>query len=1057
MAERQRPILLIAQDDWIVGTIQAILSSPALLQGLTESVAAYHARSSEEAIRTFSQVEFFLILLEYGVESAADSIDELKRRFVKAPIILIARYEQEAEVLALIGSTWAQDYLLEEELTESILRRLLRPAHLFVETRRRLEEMQVLNQVAQVSNQATEVAGLLGEVTEIIAHSLYPDHFGFVLRDANGRWRPHPAYHSRHPLQLPDVLDDLPGILAWVRRNGRPRLIADVRQEPDYLGLDPNTVAELCVPLIIQGETIGLMNAESMYLNAFNEADEQLMMTLARQLATAIEKIQLLEAERQERQAAETLRDIMATLASTLDHNQVLDEILAQLDKVVPHDTATVALLQGDHLLIQAARGFANPVQVLDYHLPASDTFFQEVQRTRRPIYVPDVRQHPDFMYWGDSAHVRGWICAPLIVRDQVLGVLTVDNRMPDAYSPRDIALAQAFANQAAVAIENAYLYEAEQKGRQTAEILRAATSALTRSLEQDVVLETLIRYLVQLIPVDSASVMMLDESGEYAQLRFGWGFEQWTEETAVAAIRVRVHDNRTLTPVFRDGQHILVEDTATEPHWEHFPETSYVRNWLGVPIFLGEKVIGAFSLDKATPRFFTEEHVRLVQTITAQAAVSLQNAHLFAETERRAVELETLTQLSADLRLADSLDEILAILLRYATAVAGANFSSIYLLDSESDALTLYLTHPPEPAMIGHRHRLGHGITGHVARSGEIYICHDVQQSPYYEPIPIDHPLLNSLRATISLPLKTKNRVIGVMHHSVEQSHEFSRAEINLLTAVSEIGASALERAMLLETLEQRVAQRTRELAEAYEQLQELDRLKTKFVSDVSHELRTPITNLSLYVDLLAQGRPERQAQYQSILRHQVDRLNKLIEDTLHISRLDMGRVQMRLAPLNLNDLVQTCVAELTLLAERSGRVRLTAVLQPHLPSILGDRGQLHIVVQNLLKNAIDYTSEGRIEVTTSTEQDGFVCLKVADTGMGIADADLPHLFERFYRGTAVAQSALPGTGLGLAIVKEIVEQHQGRIDVSSQPGEGTTFTVYLPLGERLTVNSEQ
>jgi GAF domain-containing protein len=1053
MAKANRPILLIARDDWLIGTIDSLLRSPSLFQGVTPEVVLRQASTPDEALHKFAGTEFFLILLEYGSPETA-VIEHTQSHFPRSPIILIVRLEQEQEALAAIQAGKAQDYLLEEELTESVMRRLLRPAHLYVETRQRLREMQVLNIVADVANEATNVTDLLTEVTQIIADNLYPYHFGFILRDENGRWRPHPAYHSLHPLRLPAAPDETDSLIGWVARHGRARRIADRQNEPDLLPIDPLSAASLCAPLIIQGQAIGVMNAESPEPNGFSESDEQLLLTLGRQLATAIEKITLLEAERRQRQEAESLRDIVTTLASTLDHKQILDEILAQLDKVVRHDTACLFLLHGDSLTLQAARGYDHLGTLIGRRYPATDPFFREIQQTRQPIYLPDVQTHPNFQYWDESWHIRGWICAPLVAHDQVIGVLTVDNKEAWAYTPHDVALAQTFANQAAAALENARLYEAEQTGRETAEILRAATSALTQSLDQDTVLRTLIHYLVRLIPVDSASVLLLDKSGESASLFASWGFEQWTEAKDVEAIHINIHANQTLSPIFTKAEPVLIEDTMLDPRWEQFPPTAHVRSWLGVPILVGEKVIGAFSLDKATPHFFTEETLRQAQMMTAQAAVALQNAHLFAETERRAAELETITRISASLRLADSVEEILEIVLGQATAVVNANFSSIYLLETDSDALTIRLTQPLEPGLLGHRHKLGEGITGHVALSGEPHICQDARQSPYYVPIPFNAPLLDNLRATISLPLKTKNRVIGVMHFSVDQSHEFSRSEINLLTAISEIGASALERAMLLETLEQRVEQRTKQLLGAYEQLQVLDRLKTKFISEVSHELRTPVTNLSLYLDLLTRGKPEHRQQYEGILRKQTERLGKLIRDTLHISELDAGKVKMKLESLDLNELVTSCAAELQPLAEQSGRVRLTAVLQPNLPRISGDKKHLRTAIHNILKNAIDFTSEGSITLTTTDNNTTrHACLLVADTGLGINKEDLPHVFERFYRGTAVSQSTVPGTGLGLAIAKEIVNLHQGHISVTSHPGKGATFRICLPAA----VNNDQ
>ncbi|MBK8986980.1 MAG: GAF domain-containing protein [Chloroflexi bacterium] len=1057
MAETNKLILLIAKDDWLIETIDSVLRGPSLFQGAPSEGVLRQTPTADEALRKFSDTEFLLILLEYQLLETA-AIEQLQAGFARTPIILLVTLEQEAEATAIIQAGKVQDYLLAEELTENIMRRLLRPAHLYTETRRRLREMQVLNSVADVASRATNVTDLLTDVTHIITNNLYPYHFGFVMRQENGRWQPHPAYHSLHPLQLPITVDETKSAIGWVARHGLARRIADAPNEPDCQPLDPRTAAELCAPLIIQGQTIGVMNVESAKAYSFTEADEQMLLTLGRQLATAIEKINLFEAERQQRQEAETLRDIMATLASTLDHNQVLDEILAYLDKVVKHDTACLFLLDGDYLRLQAAHGFDDPDALLGTYYPATDPFFCEMQRTRQPIYVPDVRQHADFRCWGDAAHVRGWICAPLVVHDQVVGVLTVDNRKAEAYTSRDVALAQAFANQAAVAIENARLYKSAQMAHHTAEIFRAANEALTQTLDTNQVMETLLDFLVKLVPVDSASILLLDEDGDYARLHAARGFENWTDVTAVTQIRINIHTNRTLSPIFQQKRSVLIADTLTHPDWEQFPATNYLRSWLGVPISAGNKVIGAFSLDKVTPRFFTSEHRHLVESLTAQANVALQNAQYFAQMERRAAELATITRISAALRLAQSVDEMLAIVLQQATAVVGAVFGSIYLVDADSGDLVLQACLPPDLVALGHRHTPGEGITGHVAASGQPYVSPNIWQDPLFVPFPVNETFFQSLCAAVSLPLQTQTQVIGVLHISLDRPHEFFRGEMNLLLAVAEIAASALSRALVLATLEQRVDRRTRELAEANERLQELDRLKTKFVSDVSHELRTPITNLTLYLDLLERGQAERREQYQAILRKQVDRLNSLIEDTLQLSRLDMGKTEMQFAAEDVNEIVAECVAEVQPLAEKADGLLVTAVLQPNLPPILADRGQLVVVLQNLLQNAITYTPQGAVCVRTTAVADGPVCLSISDTGTGITDEDLPHIFERFYRGTAVSQSTLPGTGLGLSIAHEIIERHQGTIQVESHTGAGTTFTVCLPQANegRGTGNAE-
>lgn len=253
-----------------------------------------------------------------------------------------------------------------------------------------------------------------------------------------------------------------------------------------------------------------------------------------------------------------------------------------------------------------------------------------------------------------------------------------------------------------------------------------------------------------------------------------------------------------------------------------------------------------------------------------------------------------------------------------------------------------------------------------------------------------------------------------------------------------------------LNEDLEQRVLERTRELAAANAQLTELDQLKSKFVSDVSHELRTPIANLKLYIDLLERGKLDKQSQYIRVLHQQVRRVAALVDDILDLSRLERRKEQgLIYRAVALNEVVEQVVLAHQPRAEADG-LRLTFEPASPLPPVRADANQLAQVVTNLVTNALNYTPAGYVRVSTYAEN-GEVCLCVADSGSGIAAEDLPHIFERFYRGQRVLKNDMPGTGLGLAIVKEIVDLHEGHIEADSRPGHGTTFRVWLPLASAI------
>lgn len=234
--------------------------------------------------------------------------------------------------------------------------------------------------------------------------------------------------------------------------------------------------------------------------------------------------------------------------------------------------------------------------------------------------------------------------------------------------------------------------------------------------------------------------------------------------------------------------------------------------------------------------------------------------------------------------------------------------------------------------------------------------------------------------------------------------------------------------------------------------QYKELERLKDQFILEVSHELRTPVTNMGLFAELLERGKPEKKNEYMQVLKTEISQLMRMIEDILDLSRLEIGKLKRTgFSELDLNLLTEQVVAAHSPLAEEGG---LELIYEPgeNLPIVCGEQNQIARVLTNLLSNAIRYTNDGYIIVRTYGDDYG-VWVEVKDTGIGIDEVDLPHLFERFYRGQKVSQSKIMGSGLGLAIVKEILDLHEGKIDWDSVNGEGSTFRVWFPESEKVLV----
>jgi len=237
-------------------------------------------------------------------------------------------------------------------------------------------------------------------------------------------------------------------------------------------------------------------------------------------------------------------------------------------------------------------------------------------------------------------------------------------------------------------------------------------------------------------------------------------------------------------------------------------------------------------------------------------------------------------------------------------------------------------------------------------------------------------------------------------------------------------------------------------ELQDALEKLKELDRLKSKFFANVSHELRTPLTLVLAPLEELIDACSDANQEYLlHVIRRNAHRLLRLIDDLLDLSRLDAGGLRLNVAEVDIRAIAHV-VHENSLPAAIAKSIDFTLRAQPSSKRIVGDAHRLEIVLTNLIGNALKFTPPGgRIQVHVEDAAEG-VRVAVSDTGSGIPAEALPHVFERFFQVAPTDRRREGGVGIGLALAKELVELHGGWISVESEPGKGTTFTVFLPFG---------
>jgi len=343
-----------------------------------------------------------------------------------------------------------------------------------------------------------------------------------------------------------------------------------------------------------------------------------------------------------------------------------------------------------------------------------------------------------------------------------------------------------------------------------------------------------------------------------------------------------------------------------------------------------------------------------------------------------------------------------------------------------------------------------------------DVLVLEELQRK-YADRIKFDQSFLlikemEKLKTALLVPLFLKEKLIGLFLLGAKKSGDmFTNEDIKTMETVGAQAAIAIENSRLYEemkdfskTLQKEVERQTKTLKEANIKLEQLDKAKSEFVSIASHQLRTPLSVIKGYISMLLEGlwgevSPEQKRHLEMVYLSN-ERLIKLIEDLLMVSRIEAGRLEFDFQMVSLSDIAENVVNELKPLADKKGLyLRYEKPAKP-LPKIKADPLKIRQVVMNLIDNAIHYTEKGGAAVRLKQEKDKII-FSIQDTGIGIPEKEKVTLFEKFSRGKGVSKLHTEGTGLGLYLAAKLVEAHQGRIWAESE-GEGKGSTFYFELG---------
>lgn len=926
-------------------------------------------------------------------------------------------------------------------------------AGLFREVERRLVELGTLAEISRVIFSHLQAPDIYQQVVDELSRAFgYPFVAYYVVEGNRLELGAQVGYGAEDPI-IHTAWGR--GLVGETAATGRTGYVPDTGAVMDQGTAAKGIVSQIALPLRKNGQVLGVLSVES--FAPLTEADLSLLQSLSYQITMAVENARLYAAEQREREVARTLLQIAGDLSGTLHLEEVLKLILERLRVVVPYESAAIGLLAGDICYLAAANDMARAERFWGSHLVPHDLpLVSQVLNNRAPVIVSDTRLSDQWVPIEGGEDIRSWLGVPLVVKGRTIGLLMLNHLQVGFYAQDAVGLALAFAQHAALAIDNARLYEQIQATLREQTLLHETTTAVSSTLDAGQVLRLLGERLVTVLGITSARIATLDDEMQSANLVAAHSAVEAREaerlDGSEETYDLTTFPSTTKHLVDRQPLQFTVGDEPEE--WRETVQRRGGQSVLLLPLVARDRVMGFVELwESRSQRIFTDAEITLAQTLINPAAVAIDNARLFAETQRSITEMMLLYDIAVASASTLELDTVLqSVVKTLQFRVLEDSVVNVWLLNDVGEKLELR-AHAGKMRCTALEKLLqqDEGLCGQVMRTGQPVLVSDVQ-----------HELPNAgyslaeygpeVRSILCVPLARGQRVVGLLEAFSGQEGAFSGHDLRLLRTMAGNLAIAIENVRLFTELklsEEALVLRNKALEQANDRLKELDRLKSAFIASVSHELRTPLNSIIGFSEVILDGlagdlEPLAQ-EYLGYIHDSGKHLLDLINDILDLSRIQAGRMTLKLDEVDVLNVVEEVGATLAPMMAKK-RQSFSLEQEEVVPAIVADRFRLRQILLNLMGNACKFTHEGgHIKVRAHMATAATLELDVVDNGPGVAIEDQALIFEEFRQARATRPGE--GTGLGLAITRRLVDLHGGRIWVESSQGSGATFTVLLPV----------